>query len=692
MISIPRTHCSTSMDSFKINESAATIFHQQQPLPLEPLCYRVSKQKQQSALIKNDNAISCGVGNDFRLEENGESSEDATSPTTTSHHHAISNELSGVIAVGDEKQKHYHCKDLKPIKSLELARENEIADDGKQQQEQEPLGKLRKQQQQQFYQKQVYDEQYNSILMNDDCKLQQQQKQQQMQDEQTSFPSSDGTCRDKYFKDSKDSSSTILLKNDLRINEISTNNFSGGVSSGKINSIKNNLNLDLFFDKELSAWSSMVMEKRTDNAIPITEIKMRSSNDFESNSCTKLDNETMANYGCCNSESSSDSSDDCTSTTSSSTDIITTQSSYNHQTTISAYPSPPPRASISGNNNSIKTEACCSNAMRNSMRLFTDGTYIYGPYDFDLFTNSFYQFRDIELENEEKTNAGNNDEASILQHHDKRNRINTELLKNHDDINTQAGSRMGVVPCVRDMDPTDEISFKCNDNVLNDRVILNATNYSKDDERDFSKWKNDKNFNYSPSSRKACDRNLIDLMDGGDSYVSKIRDKDDRDLHRPTLTDYVDAASMALLMTAITVDSTTAAVDLNNSEQFNYERDKIVEITDDDDDALLATVGGSGSSEMHEILSTSHIAGAAQCTTAVNEKFSNHKCVHNHKVPKIKILGCDGNCVDSVGRDSAENEIRFRECERRGMCDKFYSSVNDNCHGNDNIVEDECQG
>lgn len=680
---------STPMDSFKINESAATIFHQQ-PLPLEePLCYRVSKQKQQqSALIKNDNAISCGVGNDFKLETRGNATISSYS-TTTSHHHAISNELSGVIAVGDEKQKHYHCKDLKPIKSLELAttktrstavaRENEIADDGKQHQEQEPLAKLRKQQQQ-FYQKQVYDERYNSILMNDDCKLQQQQKQQQMQDEQTSS-SSDGTCRDKYFKDSK---VERLLKNDLRINEISTNNSTSGKNScresGKINSIRNNLNLDLFFDKELSAWTS-VMGKRTDNEIPITEIQMRSSNDFESNSCTKLDNETMANYGC-NSESTSDSSDDCTSTTSSSSDshIITTRSSYNHQTTNSAYPSPPHTSMSVDDNNSIKTEAT-----RNSKRLFTDGTYIYGPYDFDLFTNSFYQFRDIEHENEEeKTNAGDNDEASFLQHHDKRNRINIELLKNHDDINTQASSTAGgkeEVPCVRDMDPTDEIPFgKCNDNVLNDRVILNATNYSKDDERDFPKWKNDKNFNYSPSSKEACDRNLIDLMDGGDSYVSKIRDKDDRDLHRPTLTDYVDAASMALLLTAITVD----AADLNNSEQFNYERDKIVEITDDDD--ALATIGGGGDGEKHEILSTSHIAGAAQCTTAVNEKFSNHK------VPKIKILGCDGNCVDSVGRDSAEDEIRFRECERRGMCDKFYSSVNYNCHGNDNIAEDECQG
>lgn len=683
-------HCSSAMDSFKFNESTTTVFHHQ-PLPLEePLCCRVSKQKQQSALIKNDNAISCRVGNDLKLEM---ITQDATNSSTSTHHHAISNKLSRVMAaVGDEKQKHYHCKDLKPIKSLELAttkanrRENEIADDGNQQQEQEPLAKHK--QQQQYYQKQVYDdERYNSILMNDDCKLQ--QKQQQMQDEQTS--SSDGTCRDKYFKVSKDGRrGEMLLKNDLRFNEISTNNFTSSTTSGKsscrenaeINSIRNNLNFDLFFDKELSAWSSM--RKRTDNEIPITEIQMRSSNDFESYSCTKLDNETIANYGCSISETTSDSSDDCTSTTSSSSDshIITTKSSCDHQTANSIYLVP--HTSFSVDNNSIKTtEAHCSNATKNNIRLFTDGTYIYGPYNFDLFTNSFYHFRDdtkFECDIEEKTNNdGDNDEASFLQHHDKRkNHINTELLKNHDDINTvllSSATAGKVVSCVRDMDPTDE--FFCEKNNDNDRVILNDTNYLKDDERDFAKWKGDKNFNYSYSSVKACDHYLIDLMDGGDSYVSKNHDKDNRDLHRPTLTDYVDAVSKALLLTA-TTDVTAATVDLNNSEQFNYERDKIVEITDDDD--ALATVGDGGSCGFSY---TSHIA---QCTTAVNEKFSNHK------VPKIKILGCDGNCVDSVGRDSTENEIRFRECVRRGMYDKLYSSVNDNCHRNDNIARDERQG
>lgn len=611
---------SASMDSFKINECCAMIFHQPPPLEKKPLCYRVSKQAQQSTLIKNDNVISCGVGNDLRAQDATISS---STNTPTTHHHAVSNELSGVIAVGDEKQKHYHCKDLKPIKSFELATTtvrravaNEIADDGKEQQEEEPLAKHK--QQQQFYQKQVYDERYNSILMNDDCKLQQKQ-QQQMQDEQTSS-SSDGTCLDKYFKDSQDTR-MMLLKNDLKINEISTNNSTScKSSSSKINSVRNNLNLDLYFDKELSVWSSVMMGKRGDNEIPITEIQMTSSNESDTNSCTKLDNE-------CNYESTSDSSDDCTSTTSSNSEfdphIITTRSSYNHQTANST-------CCKSGDNNGIKSEASCSN----SMRLFTDGTYIYGPYDFDLFTNSFYQFGDI------KPNT-DDDEA---QHHDKRNRINIELLKNHDDINARSNSKE-MISCVRDIDTTNEIS-----NILNDRVIVNVPNYSKDDERNFSKWNDDKN--------------LIDLMDGGDSYVSKISEKDERKLQRhSTLTDYVDAVSM---LTAKTV-----AIDLNNSEQFNYERDKIVEITDNDDD-VLATVG-SGVDKIRN-------ASAAQCTAAVNEKFSNRE------VPKIKILGCDGNCVDGVVRDSVENEIRFRECERRGMCDKFHSSVNDN------IARDECQG
>lgn len=640
------------------NKSAEIISHKPQALE-EPLCYRISKQ--QSALIKNDNAISCGVSNDLKLEWRAQ---DPTITTSKTHHIAIADELSRVIAVEDEKQKHYHCKDLKPIKSLELAtttiavrRENEFADDGKQQQEQEPLAE-NKQQQKQFYQKQVYDERYNSILMNDDCILQQKQ-QQQMQDEQTS--SSDGTCRDKYFKDSKDSSRKMemLSKSDFEINEISTNNSTSSKESMetcKINkSIENNLNLDLYFDKELSAWSSAMIRKRTNNDIPISDIK--------------LDNETtMANY--CNSESSSDPSDDSASTTSSNSEsdpyIIGTRSSFNHQPTNSTFPYL--HSCTSGDNNRIKTEAYHSDRTENGMCLFTDGTYIYGPYNFDLFTNSFYHFHETKSDEDEA--------SSDLQHHDKRNRINTELLKNHDDINTQSNTVGEDASCVRDVDLTDEISCeKSNNNILNDRVLLNATN-------DSSEWKSDKNFNYLPSSKEACDYNLIDLMDGGGSYVSKIREEDDRDLHcPPTLTDYVDAACSALLLTAIT-DAADASVDLNNSEQFNYERDKIVEITDDDD--MLAVACTSENSEKYDILSTSHIASTAKCTTAVNEKFSNHE------VPKIKILGCDGNCVDGEGRDGAEGEIRFRECERHEMCDKFHSSVNDNCHGN--FARDECQG
>lgn len=527
--------------------------------------------------------------------------------------------------------------------------------------------------------------------MNDDCKLQQKhQKLKQQQDEQTSS-SSDGTCRDKYCKNSKDTKQMeemLSRRNDLKINEISTNNSTfnnimGSVGGSKINSHRNNLNLDLYFDKELSVWSSMMRKRAVEN-----EIQMRSSNaDFESNSCVKLDNEMMANY--CNNDNASNSSDSTSSTTSTDSNFSShlIASSTHHETTNSNTSIPcrcDNKCDDDDDDNSIRSSASREHLRRKSrMRLFTDGTYVYGPYDFDLFTNSFYQFDE---ENEE------NDKATFLQHHEEKSRQNrniTGLLKNHDDINTSTNiycMRRGHVRDTKLTDVHEEKSMSNNDISLNDGVIINVTNCS-DDERDLVEWKDDKNFNYLPASKEACDsRNLIDLIDEGGNDVSKTREKDvfDRDLHvkqRPTITptrlmsfnaDILD--DVPLMQTAITVDT----IDLNNSEQFNYERDDNIPVT------------MRINRDEHEYSST--FAGHAHCksgATVVNEKKNS-----NQDAPKINIdsRGSTDNIYEK--RDDVSNKIRFRECEQQKLCEmcgKFRSSVNDNCRRSDK-TRDECQG
>lgn len=544
--------------------------------------------------------------------------------------------------------------------------------------------------------------------MNDDCKLQQSyQELKQQQDEQTSS-SSDGTCRDKYCKNPKDRRKQVeemlSRRNDLKINEISTNNSTfnsiimGSSGGSKINSHRNNLNLDLFFDKELSVWSSMMRERAPLDDVNENQIQMRSSNaDFESNSCVKLDNEMMANY--CNNDSASNSSDSTSSTASTDSNFSfhLIGSSTHHETTNSNTPIPCrcdnkcDDDDDDDDDNSIRSSGHLRR--KNRKRLFTDGLHIYGPYDFDLFSNSFYQFGEQQSENED-------DNGTFLQRHDGKSRQNsniTELLKNHGDNNTsKSHCMMGVeLQHVRDRKLTavhEGKSMSNNDISLNDGVVINVTNCSND-ERDLVKWKDDKNFNYLPASKEACDsRHLIDLIDEGGSCVSKIREKDVfvHDLHikqRPTpppppplMSFNADGLDVPLMQTAITVD----AIDLNNSERFNYERDKIVEITHDDNIPVTMRINR----DEHEYLST--FARHAQCKSGaavVNEKKNS-----NPDALKINIDSGTDNIYEK--RDDVSNKIRFRESEQQKLCEmcgKFRSCVNDNCRTSDK-ARDECQG
>jgi hypothetical protein len=241
-------------------------------------------QQQPEALIKYDNAISCGKsgvgdgGNDkFKWKGNPLKQLDA-------------------FVVTEQQQNHYHCKDLKAIKSsTEITSSNSAKQSYNEMEpqmykhEEEDEGELPEEVEQK--QQQQQQKRHNSILMNNDCKLHEKQQMHHyiVEQEQTS---SDGTCRDKHCKNYQDddenieteaeatssssSSSTpttIVSSYEMRccnINEISTN-------KSQINN-KNNLNLDLYFDKELSAWMSIDGNEDNESKIDVTNSKQTSSN------------------------------------------------------------------------------------------------------------------------------------------------------------------------------------------------------------------------------------------------------------------------------------------------------------------------------------------------------------------------------------------------------------------------------
>lgn len=110
-------------------------------------------------------------------------------------------------------------------------------------------------------------------------------------------------------------------------------------------------------------------------------------------------------------------------------------------------------------------------------------------------------------------------------------------------------------------------------------IEINVTNCADDDAPDFTR--NDEvavhsSFNYHPTD--SCDHNLIDLMNEGDNYVSSKysvpKSSSDLQLIRPTIT--------TTIFTEKFDTEFIRALDelMNGSEQFNYERDKIVEIND----------------------------------------------------------------------------------------------------------------
>ena len=455
-------------------------------------------------------------------------------------------EESASASASNPRQKHHRSRDLKPIKSLTTS---ELQDHHRQQQQQQ---------------------QHNLILMNDDCKL------LQVQDEQVpTTTSTDETCADKYCKNYQ----ARHDKTDFKINEISTTN-------SRING-KHNLNFDLFLDKELSAWysnrdrSNLLKKSVIDNGTTdITKCSTQHETVADAdgiNSREKLSNDSMPSVN--NSDSSK-----CSSISFSSSAPSTCGNSEIDTPLIDTRRHDGSRKNP---NNGIKRRT-----------IFTDGEYIYGPYEFDLFSNVFYQFRD-----------GNDDEWTNDDEAEKPLVITTELLKNHDEVDNNT-----EVSFVRDVwEEEKACEIRLNSCRNNDRVDIeiNVTNRSDDDESDFTSpairnddFAFDGNFNYALSD--AYDRSMIDLMDEGDNYVSNNRLRDlsasfdsDLPLARPTITAtiYDENFDAPFILTVPQL--------LNNSQQFNYERDKIVKITEKNE---------------HSFESPSKVRCSETC---VNEKFSN---------------------------------------------------------------------
>lgn len=228
--------------------------------------------------------------------------------------------------------------------------------------------------------------------MNDDCKL------LQVQDEHAP------TCADKYCKNSQATTASKYHndedKNASKINEISTTN-------SKINR-KHNLNLDLYFDKELSAWlaererKQQQIELRTDmdNKIAITNAgndmtTTTTSRDDECYSSEKLSNE-MISIG---------------------TNNFVDNSTSSHRHFSDSFSSSSSNSTCYNSEINVRLTDASRYRDKKSTSTFTDGEYIYGPYNFDLFSNEFYHFRD-------EHDTANDDEAE--KH---RRIINSELLK-----------------------------------------------------------------------------------------------------------------------------------------------------------------------------------------------------------------------------------------------------------------------
>lgn len=302
--------------------------------------------------------------------------------------------------------------------------------------------------------------------------------------------------------------------------------------------------------------------------------------------------------------------------------------------------------------------------------LFTDGMYIYGPYDFDLFTNEFYQSYDVE-----SSERANDDEATILQSHDNENRIpNIMLLKNHDDDddddddnNKRVDNNLTVADSITESNNNNtNISNNDKDEDVRDtdyEILSNSinkdvkVNCSDNDERDLIEWDgcsdNDddadkKYFNYDH-------RMINNLIDEGTSDVSK-----NEIMNQAGHVSHATKSSNMTVSNAPFIMQTIAA--LNNFQQLNYEKNEIVPF--------------GAEQKQHQQQQTRYVFVPliikCECSKITSNNIDD-KIYSSKIVPTCACADDDENRKNQC--DDTSNKIRrLNECE--------ISEVNDNCCAN----------
>lgn len=309
-----------------------------------------------------------------------------------------------------------------------------------------------------------------------------------------------------------------------------------------------------------------------------------------------------------------------------------------------------------------------------SRQTFTDGEFIYGPYNFDLFTNHFYQAYDDDDESEMAV-------ASRCRQH----RSSCELLKNHDELdNSNKNSVEGrpEVSFVRAVDIDDHKSHSMhaatemcgettaqwkgsqqNADAADDddvEIEISVTNCTHDDGPQHYYHSHDsdraKHFNYDD-----------DLLRQGDCEWS-TNGFSRRKVHTAPAKASINASQLArrrldvplmfgLKNLQLRLKMLTPGMSrlVNNSRQFNYERDDVVdenEFSCSNDDAIR-----QNGQKMK--ISSSNNQRQQQCrpTTNFNVKHSTDDDVENEiRIDPLRTPN------DIIGDNSSVKLTKFRCC------------------------------
>lgn len=455
--------------------------------------------------------------------------------------------------------------------------------------------------------------------------------------------------------------------------------------------LERNLNLDLFFDREMSIWLSdrrcqrhwddrLVVDRRveTNNASEIDGKMADKVAPVDTSQPALSSRHVEINMEMLNSKPVDDSrndDDDVRISTPSFSDSFSTivESDYVKSSRTNSEIDMKLIDNSSGGCQQHHHCCCCphcaaadtpnDNAII-SRQTFTDGEFIYGPYNFDLFTNHFYQLYDDDDDAAEMAVA-NDDVASSPPRHQY---SSVELLKNHDELDNRA-----EVSFERAVDINDDHKSHSNDAKMmcganrwqsvgksadkhddNVEIEIFVTNCSdEDDSQQFHSGCDAQHFNQSDlleqQQPSKCDWNSTSqtslagrrrtmMSSGGEKNVrttlaraSIIASQLDR-LDAPLIFGLKNL-QLKLKM------STPASSLVNNSRQFNYERDDKIAIVENE-------FSCSGKGDRFD---------AAGQKMKISESNNQQQC---------RWQATNFNMKDSID-DDIENEIRIDQRQRQ---------------------------